>query len=149
MAKKSKGDEFKKLVKDACRCALRLSCGTKFTAVNQVLNCTSLGKWNETAGSLDSAVMFVSETPSSIDEITRKYGKLWERHDPSWLNLKNSITSWGLDMAELYFTNAFLCKPAVQRVRRGSSSGSYPDVASLRRCAETFLRAQIAIIKPK
>jgi uracil-DNA glycosylase len=95
-------------------------------------------------GSLDAAIMFVGEAPGGDEE---------DRGEPfvgrAGQLLNRMIKAMGLEREQVYIGNILNWRPEMPRNPDGSQTGNRPPTAAEMAYCLPFIRAQIAIVRPR
>lgn len=95
-------------------------------------------------GNLDAAIMFVGEAPGADEE---DQGEPFVGRAGQLLN--KMIRAMGLERSQVYIGNILNWRPEMPRNPDGSQTGNRPPTAQEMACCLPFIRAQIAIIRPR
>lgn len=95
-------------------------------------------------GNLDAAVMFVGEAPGGDEE---DQGEPFVGRAGQLLN--RMIKAMGLEREQVYIGNILNWRPEMPRNPDGSQTGNRPPTAQEMAYCLPFIRAQIAIIRPR
>jgi uracil-DNA glycosylase len=95
-------------------------------------------------GNLDAAVMFVGEAPGGDEE---DQGEPFVGRAGQLLN--KIIKAMGLEREQVYIGNILNWRPEMRRNPDGSQTGNRPPSAAEMAYCLPFIRAQIAIIRPR
>ncbi len=95
-------------------------------------------------GSLEAAVMFVGEAPGGEEE---DQGEPFVGRAGQLLN--RMIKAMGLERSQVYIGNILNWRPEMPRNHDGSQTGNRPPTAAEMTYCLPFIRAQIAIIRPR
>lgn len=95
-------------------------------------------------GNLDAAIMFVGEAPGGDEE---DQGEPFVGRAGQLLN--KMIKAMGLERSQVYIGNILNWRPEMPRNPDGSQTGNRPPTAQEMAYCLPFIRAQIAIIRPR
>jgi DNA polymerase len=95
-------------------------------------------------GSIDSAIMFVGEAPGADEE---DQGEPFVGRAGQLLN--RMIKAMGLERGQVYIGNILNWRPEMPRNADGSQTGNRPPTAEEMAYCLPFIRAQIAVIRPR